>query len=110
MTQLLAEGIRTGKDGHAHPQYLYARVLKVGQFVRHGLRIPLFPLLLRDGLGEIRKGLAPLEFGILNDTWDYIVSHRSCEGCVNLPASASLEKLPLQVTKVWPAWLPEVMG
>lgn len=62
-------------------------------------------LLLGGGLGEVGEGLTALELGVLDDTCvEDVVSARlyfsieGTEGNRNLPASASLEKLPVYST------------
>lgn len=71
-------------------------------------------LLLGGGLGEVGEGLTALELGVLDDTWRTHVVSISCQSFVvfekfhDLPASASLEKLPVYSTKVEPSRSPLV--
>lgn len=75
-------------------------------------------LLLGGSLGEVGEGLAALELGVLDHTCEELVSTFVCkrrqldggEDSLDLPASASLEKLPVYSTKVEPSRSPLVMA
>lgn len=66
-------------------------------------------LFLGSDLGKVLEGFAALVLGVLNRTFFWLVGFLRMQ-FPNLLASASLEKLPVQVTKVCPSCLPEVTG
>jgi hypothetical protein len=70
-------------------------------------------LLLGGGLGEVGKSLAALELGVLDHTWwktvlVWVAFPIEEFRDLDLPASASLEKLPVYSTKVEPSRSPLV--
>jgi hypothetical protein len=67
-------------------------------------------LFLRGGFCEVRKRFATLELGILDHACDRVSESGRFAALSDILASASLEKLPVQVTKVCPSCLPEVTG
>jgi hypothetical protein len=66
-------------------------------------------LVLRGSLGQVVESLAALELGILDDTC-LLLARLGQFKVMYVLASASEEKLPVQVMKVWPSCLPEVTG
>jgi len=66
-------------------------------------------LFLGSGLSKVLEGVAALVLGILNRSFPWSVVTLSPDSLDSL-ASASLEKLPVQVTKVRPSCMPEVTG
>jgi hypothetical protein len=98
--------------------------------LEHGIILRGIILFLRGGFGEVGEGFAALEFGVFDDTYFAgerlvcVYPMRECKGeglgvrglgrrraiDVDAPASASLEKFPVQVTNVWPSCSPEVTG